>query len=127
MKSITYNSKNGGMTFALTMLAIVALSVTGCTSYNTGIQILPVSNQDVLELNGTDIVEVMRAAGFSDDQIREHGEAVYEGIAKRGAVQVQVDDAVEVVFAARGDTVYVSTRSRGHFYYNVNTGWPMQR
>jgi hypothetical protein len=30
---------------------------------------------------------------------------------------------VETVFAINGETVYISTRLRGHFMYNIRTGW----
>ena len=124
MKSIAYNSKTGGVMIAATMLAVLALSVAGCGSRSTGIQILPMGNQDVLNLTASDVVQIMRAAGFSDMQIYEHGTALHDGIAQRGAVQVKIDDTVEAVFAAKDNSVYISTRSRGHFIYNVNTGWP---
>ena len=123
MKPITYNSRNGGLMLAMTMLALLALSLPGCAR-STGIQMLPVGNRDVLSLAAADVVQVMKAAGFSDMQISEHGAALRDGIAKSGAVQVKIDGTVEAVFAAKGDTIYVSTRSRGHFYYDVKTGWP---
>ena len=123
MKPITYYSRNGGLMLAMTMLALLALSLPGCAQ-STGIQILPVGNQDVLDLTAADIVQVMKAAGFSEVQIYEYGAAVRDGVARSGAVQVKIGDTVEAVFAAKGDTIYVSTRSRGHFYYNVKTGWP---
>lgn len=87
------------------------------------VQIRPMDNQDVLELTADDVVQVMRAAGFSDTQIFEHGPAVRDGMAGSGAVQVKTDGTVSAVFAADGDSVYISTRSRGHFIYNVKTGW----
>ena len=123
MKAITYNSRNGGLMFALTILAVLALSVTGCVSHSTGIQILPMGNQDVAQLTAADVVQLMRAAGFSDEQIYEHGTAMRDGMARSGAVQVKIDDTIEVVFAAKGDSIYISTRSRGHFVYNTKTGW----
>lgn len=123
MKPITYNSKNSGVMFVSTLLALLALSLGGCMRQPTGIQILPMGNQDVLELTADDVVQVMRAAGFSDEQIYEHGAAVHDGMARSGAVQVKIDDTYEAVFAAKGDSIYISTRSRGHFLYNINTGW----
>ena len=125
MKSIRYYSRNGGLMLAMMMLALLALGLPGCAR-STGIQILPVGNRDVLALTAADVVQIMRAAGFTDMHIREHGRAVRDGMARSGAVQVKIDDTVEAVFAAKGDTIYVSTRSRGHFYYNVKTGWPQQ-
>ena len=123
MKPITYKSKNGGVMLVSMLLALMALSLGGCMRQPTGIQILPMGNQDVLELTANDVVQVMRAAGFSDDQIYEHGAAVHDGMARSGAVQVKIDDTYEAVFAAKGDSIYISTRSRGHFLYNINTGW----
>lgn len=123
MKPITYYSRNGGLMLAMTMLALLALSLPGCMQ-STGIQMLPVGNRDVLSLTAADVVQVMKAAGFSDMQISEHGAALRDGIARSGAVQVKIDDTVEAVFAAKGNAIYVSTRSRGHFYYDVKTGWP---
>lgn len=79
-------------------------------------------NQDVVELTADDVVQVLRAAGFSDTQIYEHGTAVRDGMAGSGAVQVKIEGKVEAVLAAKGDLVYVSTRSKGHFTYNVQTG-----
>lgn len=127
VKSIAYNSKTGDFVIAGAMLAILSLSATGCGSRNTGIQILPMPNQDVVNLTASNVVQIMRAAGFSDSQIYEYGTALRDGLAQRGAVQVKIDDTVEAVFAAKGDSVYISTRSRGHFIYNVNTGWPNAR
>jgi len=109
------------------MLAVLALSLAGCGSRNTGIQIQPIPNQDALNLAAADVVQIMRAAGFSDMQIYEHGTALRDAIAQRGAVQVKIDDTVEAVFAAKDNSIYISTRSRGHFIYNVNTGWPDAR
>lgn len=88
-----------------------------------GIQILRMGNREVVELTAKDVVQVLRAAGFSDTQIHEHGTAVRDGIAGSGAVQVEIDGKVVAVFAAKDDSVYISTRSKGHFIYNVKTGW----
>ncbi len=86
------------------------------------IQILPLGNKDVLELTADDVVQVMRATGFSDKQIYEHGTAVRDGMAESGAVQVKVDGAIKAVFAVKGDSVYINS-SKGPLVYNVKTGW----
>jgi len=108
---------------AAAMLAVLLMGAAGCVSRHTGIQILPMGNQDVVQLTANDVVQLMRAAGFSDEQIYEHGTALRDGMARRGAVQVRIDDTIEVVFATKGDSVYISTLSRGHFVYNTRTGW----
>ncbi len=122
MKPNRYNSTNGCVMIVSALLALLILGVAGCTQ-NTGIQVMPMSNRSVLTLTADDVVQVMRAAGFSDAQIEEYGTNLYDGLARSGAVQVKVDDTVEAVFAINGDSVYISTRLRGHFIYNVQTGW----
>jgi hypothetical protein len=84
------------------------------------------SNRNVLALTADDIVQVMRRAGFSDRQIMEYGTDIRNGLAESGAVQIKINNKVEAVFAINrenGDCVYTSTRLRGNFIYNVDTGW----
>jgi hypothetical protein len=108
------------------ILLLLALGATGCARSATGIRIVPLSNKNVLALSADDVVRVMRRAGFSDRQIVEYGPDLHDGLAQSGAVQVRVNDKVEAVFAInrdRGDCVYISTRLRGNFIYNLGTGW----
>jgi hypothetical protein len=121
VKPIGYNSRNSSVMIMLTLLALLAVGVAGCA--NAGIQLIPLSNRSVLALSADDIVQVMRRAGFSDAQILEHGPELRDGLARSGAVQVKIYNKVEAVFAINGDSVYISTRLRGNFIYNVNTGW----
>ena len=107
----------------LLMLFLVSLSIIGCSQSGKGIQVIPISNQYVLNLTADDIVQVMRRAGFSDMQVWEHGTSLREGLARSGAVQVRINGRVEAIFAINGSDVYISTGTRGYFIYNVNTGW----
>ena len=86
------------------------------------IQILPLGNNDVLALTAADVVQVMRATGFSDKQIYEHGTAVRDGMAESGAVQIKIDGTIKAVFTVKGDSVYINS-SKGPLVYNVKTGW----
>ncbi|MHC4171514.1 MAG: hypothetical protein ACYTBX_02675 [Planctomycetota bacterium] len=131
MKLIRYKSRNGGVNIVL-LLALLALGVVGCSSmrsmYNSmfrskGFEVIPVSNRNILNLSADDVVQVMRRAGFSDNQILELGTDVHDGMFMSGAVQIKLKDKVEAVFAANGDDVYIGTRLRGNFIYNMNTGW----
>ncbi|MHC4508971.1 MAG: hypothetical protein ACYTAO_08430 [Planctomycetota bacterium] len=125
MKPIRYNSRTGRITTRLALL-LLALGMIGCARSNrAGIQIIPLSNRNVLVLNADDVIQVMGRAGFSDQQILEYGPDVRDGLAQSGAVQVRINNKVEAVFAInrdRGDCVYISTRLRGNFIYNVDTG-----
>lgn len=87
------------------------------------VEIVPVPNQDVIVLNAEETIQILRAAGFSDNQILEYGPAIREGLAKSGAVRILIDKVVEAGLATKGDDIYISTRSRGYFIYNINTGW----
>jgi hypothetical protein len=100
--------------------------MAGCARRAAGIQIIPLSSSSVLALGADDLIEIMRRAGFSDEQILEYGPEVRDGLAQSGAVQVRVNDRVELVMAInrdRGDSVYISSASRGNFIYNVGVGW----
>ena len=123
MKSIRYKSRHGGVNIVLLLLALLSSGVVGCMHHNKGFEVIPVSNRYVLTLSADDVVQVMRRAGFSDDQIMELGTDVHQGLLESGAVQIRAGDKVEVVFAANGDDVYIGTRLRGNFIYNLKTGW----
>ncbi|MFC1604004.1 hypothetical protein ACFL5F_03160 [Planctomycetota bacterium] len=68
----------------------------------------------------------MRRSGFSNNQILEHGTDLRNGLAESGAVQIKIGKKIEVIFAINlndGNNVYISTRLRGNFIYNVDSGW----
>lgn len=125
MKPIKYNSRNSSVTIMLLLLALLVFGVVGCVR-STGIRVIPLSNRNVLALSSDDVVVVMRRAGFSDEQILEYGTGLRNGLAESGAVQIKIGKKVEAVFAINvddGDCVYISTRLRGNFIYNVDSGW----
>lgn len=121
MKAMKYESRSCGVNVVL--LALLASGVVGCMSYDRGFEVVPVSNRNVISLSPDDVVQIMRRAGFSNDQILDLGTAVHNGMLSSGAVQIKLNNKVEVVFAANGDDVYIGTRLRGNFIYNVKTGW----
>jgi hypothetical protein len=111
----------------LTLLTLLALAAGGCArSSSAGIQIIPLSSRSVLALSPDDVIEVMKRAGFSDSQILEYGTDLRNGLAESGAVQVKIGKKVEAMFAinlSEGECVYISTRLRGNFIYDVDSGW----
>lgn len=123
MKPIRYKSIKSGEVIGLLLLMLLAFGLTGCAHQNTGIQIIPVSNREVLALNADDVVQIMRRAGFSDNQIMQYGTDLRNGLAQSGAVEIRINKKVEAVFAVNGDSIYISTRLRGNFIYNIRTGW----
>ncbi|MCH7556359.1 MAG: hypothetical protein IIB56_02765 [Planctomycetes bacterium] len=122
MKLISRVSRNGGAIVASLLLTLLTFGVVSCATHS-GIEILPLRNQDVLTLSSDDIVRVMRHAGFSDNQILEYGTDLHSALSREGAAQIRVKKNLEAVFAINGDAVYISSRLRGNFIYNVKTGW----
>jgi hypothetical protein len=109
----------------LVLQVLLALGVVGCAQ-TAGIQVIPLSNRNVLVVSADDVVQVMRRAGFSDRQILEYGPELRNGLAESGAVQFKINNKLEAVFAInrdQGDCVYISTRLRGNFIYDVDEGW----
>ncbi len=122
MKLISQVSRNGGVIVASLLLTLLAFGVVSCAAHR-GLEILPLRNQNVLTLSSDDIVRVMRRAGFSDNQILGYGTELHSALAHSGAAQIKIRRNLEAVFAINGDAVYISTRLRGNFIYNVKTGW----
>jgi len=124
MKLISQVARNGGVIVASLLLTLLAFGVVSCAAHR-GLEVVPLryEDQDVLTLSSDDIVRVMRRAGFSDNQILEHGEDLHSALAHSGAAQIKMRRNLEAIFAINGDAVYISTRLRGNFIYNVKTGW----
>jgi hypothetical protein len=122
MKPISQRSINTDVIYISLLLTLLAFGLSGCVG-NRGFEIFPVNNQNVLTLSSDDIVRVMRGAGFSDNQILQHGEDLHFALSQNGAAQIKIQRKLEAVFAINGDAVYISTRLRGNFIYNTKTGW----
>jgi hypothetical protein len=99
------------------LLSSAMLAMAGCAV--TEPQVLPISNREVAALSAEDVVQVMLRAGFSDEQILQLGTDLRNELARSGAAQINVEDKVEAIFAVNGDYVYVSSRLRGSFLYDL--------
>jgi hypothetical protein len=122
MKQNSHRLKNFDVICISLLLTLLALGLGGCVG-NRGFEIFPLNNQNVLTLNSDDIVRVMRRAGFSDNQILQHGENLHIALAQYGAAQIKIRRRLEAVFAINGDAVYISSRVTGNSIYNTKTGW----
>ena len=129
MKLVKYKLINGGLIIMLLLPILSMVNIVGCTPAaeqpTTRIRIIPLSNQEVVALSPKDIVQIMRRVGFSDEQIVRHGAELRNGLSQSGAAQLRIGSShkVEATFAVHGNCVYISTRLRGSFIYNVKTGW----
>ncbi len=110
-----------GMIIVSLLMALLAFGVVSCAQ--KGFEVIPLNHQEVLTLSSDEIVRVMRQAGFSDNQILEYGTDLHDALSRSGAAQIKISKKLQAVFAINGDSVYISTRLRGNFIYNVKTGW----
>jgi len=110
-----------GVIIVSLLLALLAFGVVSCAQ--KGFEVIPLNHQEVLTLSSDEIVRVMRQAGFSDNQILEYGTDLHDALSRSGAAQIKMSKKLQAVFAINGDSVYISTRLRGNFIYNVKTGW----
>ncbi len=109
------------------LIFILALSIAGCTSSTTSyssseLRITPLNNKNTITLSADDIVQIMRQAGFSDEQILELGGRMHDSLLHSGAAQLEIGNKVEAVFAVNNNFVYIATRLRGSFIYDVKKG-----
>ena len=123
MKPISRKTRisGSGVIIVSLLLALLAFGVVSCAQ--RGFEVIPLHHQEVLTLSSDDIVRVMRRAGFSDNQILEYGTELHDALSRSGAAQIKISKKLQAVFAINGDSVYISTRLRGNFIYNVKTGW----
>ncbi len=96
-------------------------NLTPPTPDDTSVQVIPLPNKDVLALSAEDVTQMFERAGFSHSDLFEHITEVRDALAKSGAVQIKIHNTMEAVFAVRDDSVYISTRKKGNFIYNLNT------
>ena len=126
MKQNSHRLKNCDAIRISLLLMLLAFGLSGCTG-NRGFELFPLNNQqNVLTLSSDDIVRVMRRAGFSDNQILQHGEDLHIALAQYGAAQIMINKKLIAVFAINGDDVYISSALFGktqNFIYNTKTGW----
>lgn len=100
---------------------LLALSLSGCV--RSGIRIVPVAANEVLELSADDIVLIMQKVGFTNDQILDYGPAIQEALKTRGSAKVLIDGQVEIILSIKQGDVYIGSLSRGLFIYNPQVGW----
>ena len=115
MKSLKYKS-----IVPVVIAACMLLTLGGCM--RSGIQIVPIPNQDVLSLNANQVVQILKAIGFSDQEIIDYGWSVREGLARSGRVRIMIDDVIEAGLGVKGDDVYISSRTMGFAIFNIKTG-----
>jgi hypothetical protein len=124
-----WHRSNIAKSWILLSFLLLTLAVAGCehseaySRANSKLKIVPVSNRDIATLSANDVIEIMRRAGFSDEQILQLGPDLQKGLAESGAAHFRVGNKLEAIFAVNGDYVHITTRLRGSFVYDMKKGW----
>ena len=117
----------------LLVLVPLALEVVGCNNAFAPVEwaelgsepqrkvlrIVPQSNKDLANLSPDDIVNVMERVGFSDDEIVEFGTDLHNALRFSGAAGVVYGRETEVIYAVKGELLFVNSRSQGTFIYDL--------
>jgi hypothetical protein len=110
----------------LLLTPFLLLDGAGCANSGgsdpTAFQVVPVGSRDVAALSSNDVVRVMRRSGFSDEQILELGTQVRNALLLSGAVEVKRGRIIEAIFAVNNNSLFITTRLRGNFIYNIENG-----
>jgi hypothetical protein len=124
MKHISRDiSETGIWLILISVLSIIMGCAPSTTSYpSSELHIIPLNNKNTIALNANDIVQMMRRVGFSDEQILALGGRMRDSLLHSGAAQLKISNKVEAVFAVNNNFVYVATRLRGSFIYDVKKG-----
>ena len=125
MKQNSQRLKKFNVIYISLLMTLLAFGLSGCVG-NRGFETFPLNNQNTLTLSSDNIVRVMRRAGFTDNQILQHGEDLHLALSQYGAAQIKIQRKLMAVFAINGDEVYISSAVTGmtrNYIYNINTGW----
>jgi len=96
---------------------LLVLLLAGCA----GLEVKALGNAEVIALDGEDVVHLMRRAGFSDEEVLEHGTDLRNALALEGSAEVRSEGKVEALFAVSGHHVHVTTRDHGSVIYDAET------
>lgn len=116
------------MNAALRSAAVLstALLAAGCSALDQNIQrreapVNAVTVGEAADVTALDLARAMLQAGFSREEILEHGPAVRNALATSGAAQIADGDSVLALMSVLGDKLYITSRSRGTFVYGLSS------
>ncbi|OHB61038.1 MAG: hypothetical protein A2167_04390 [Planctomycetes bacterium RBG_13_46_10] len=125
MKLIRHQLTITQLIVILLLVPFLSFGFNGCAQpaeNDMTFAVIPIGSRDVAVLSPDDVVRLMRRAGFSDDQVVELGTQIRNAILQSGAVEVKRGKVIEAIFAVNGKNLFITTRLRGNFIYNVENG-----
>jgi hypothetical protein len=112
------------------VLVLLALEVGGCGGWFKRssddsllqLRVVPRENRDQADLRAEDILRVMERVGFSDAQILQLGPELHRALQTAGAAEIKWGKKTEMAFGVNGERLFISSRGRGAFVYNITSG-----
>ena len=99
---------------------LLVLALAACTTVDENITrttetVTAITVGEATEVSALDLAQAMLKAGFTRQQILQHGAAVRNALAKSGGAQVRDGKMVGALFSIHSGQLYVTSRSRGTF------------
>ena len=98
----------------------LCLAAAGCASVDRSVAlvelaVVPFTAGEAGSVSPDEMTEAMLRAGFTPEQVLDHGPAIASALASSGAAQVRSGDVIEALFAIFSSNLYVTSRTRGAF------------
>lgn len=87
--------------------------------------VMPITVGQVTAVKAYDLAAAMRRAGFSDEEIIQHGPVVRNALATSGGAQIRRGKEVSAVFSVFSEKLYVTSRTRGTFVQELGQTAPI--
>ena len=106
--------------FFLTIVLFSAVLVGACASHDPNVirmeeTVTPITVGEAGAVSALELAEAMLRAGFSREEILEHGPAIRNALATSGGAQVRRGRFVAALFSIADGKLFVSSLSRGTF------------
>ena len=105
---------------AAAMVLAGLLALGGCTTVDPNFarmndMVVPVPVGEVTAVPAMALAKAMLRAGFTRQQILDHGTEVRNALATAGGAQIRQGNAVDAIFAVHAQELYVTSRTEGTF------------
>jgi hypothetical protein len=130
-----HGARGGGPQTGLCVAGLLALMLLSLASGGCGgwfkrssddsllqLRVVPQENRDQAELTADDILRVMERVGFSDAQILQLGPDLHRALQRSGAAEIKLGKKTEMAFGVNGEQLFITSRTRGTFVYNISKG-----
>jgi hypothetical protein len=102
------------------------VALQGCASTDRSLAlsvqtVTPIAVGEAADVSADVLAEALLRAGFTPQEILDHGTDVHHALATSGGVQVRQGQLVEALLAVHTGKLYVTSRTRGTFVLPLDT------